>query len=168
MWSIPKFFWSLDFTQKNVSYLPVPSGSPLNYEYRNFTYIRNPYSFTQNNITNYNWYIIVYHYNKTVFPYFSYEYTNKENEEDEEREEDEEKEESEENEERDNPNPNGNTKSFIQKPIFWVITILSIIIICALGIFIYLKKIKKSNLSEDNILKDKELYKSIVTINILI
>ena len=62
--SISKFFWSLDFTQKDYSYLPVPSGSSLNYINGSVANIRNPYSFTQNKNTNCKWYIIIYHYNK--------------------------------------------------------------------------------------------------------
>ena len=136
--SIPKFFWSLEFTQKNISYLPAPSGSSINYVYGDYVYIRNPYSFTKNKITNYNWYIIVYHYNSSIINKISYEYTNKENENDKE----------------------DDSKSFAQSPIFWVIIIILIIIIaCAIGIFIYLKFIKKPNPSKDNLLNDKELNK---------
>ena len=142
--SIPKFFWSLDFTQKNYSYLPVPSGSSLNYVYGNYIYIRNPNSFTQKKNTNYNWYIIVYHFNKTESPSFSYEYTNKENEEDEGYE--------------DSEIPSDNNKNFFQNPIFWVIIII-ILIVCIAVIFIYIKVFKKSNSSGDNILKDKEFNK---------
>ena len=135
--SIPKFFWSLDFTQKNISYLPVPSGSSLNYVYGDYAYIRNPYSFTQNRTTNYYWYIIIYHYNKSATPIFSYEYTDEENE-------------------NKNPSENTNTKSFFRKPLFWVIIISIILIVCIVGIIIYFNVIKKK---EDNLIEGKELDK---------
>ena len=133
--SIPKFFWSLDFTQKNISYLPVPSGSSLNYVYGDYAYIRNPYSFTQNRTTNYYWYIIIYHYNKSATPIFSYEYTDEENE---------------------NRSENTNTKSIFRKPLFWIIIISIILIVCIVGIIIYFNVIKKK---EDILIEGKELDK---------
>ena len=136
--SIPQFFWSLEFTQNNTSYLPVPSGSSLNYVYGDYVYIRNPNSFTQNKTTNYNWYIIVYHYNKTEYSYFSYKYTDEENDKDDNKD-----------------------KSFVQNPIFWVIIILIIIIVCVVGFLVYYKFIRKPSPSKDNLLNDKELNKII-------
>ena len=148
--SIPKFFWSLEFTQKNARYLPVPSGSSLNFVYGSYVYIRNPYSFTQNNKTNYNWFIIIYHFNKTESTYFSYEYTNKETEDDEESG-------SPSDNDNDNDNKNNN-KIFLQSLSFWIITII-ILIACIFGVFIHLKVSEKPNSSENILLKNEEFNK---------
>ena len=145
--SIPKFFWTLEFTQKNISYLPYPYGSKPKYFHDindSALYIRNPYSFEEIK-TNYYWFIILYHYDKEALPKFYY--TNEDNEtEIMEPENDLLPFEEEEKEEK-----NNSKKSFSWIPF------LLLVIIISLFIFFVIRFIRKPKENIENILKEMEM-----------
>ena len=143
--TIPKFFWTLEFSQKNVSYLPYPYGSKPKYVNDindSSIYIRNPYSFEEIQ-TDYFWFIILYHFDKEALPKFFYTY-------------EEEKNQSEDNflpleEEEEEVDKNNLKKSFSWIPF------LLLVIIILLFIFFVIRFIRKPKENIENILKEMEL-----------
>ena len=165
--SIPNFYWTLEYTQKDIHYLPYPYGTIPKYVHSNVTYINNPYTFKQNK-TNYNWYIILHHINKQELPKFYYIYIDSNKNESIKENISEAKnnnnniysdyidnEKGKENEkEGENKNKIMDKISFIQSPIFRVSILGIITIIC---VIVYCINIKKKKPTTEDLFKEMEL-----------
>ena len=140
--SVDGFYWAYEFSQtEDINYLPTSSAGIATYEKGNTLYINNPYSY-QPIMTNFKWFVSLFHYNNEGV-IFTYEYV------DEKEEENKDNEESDGNEEPTNDNGNekssqngdesdGNkgNSSFFQSIAFWIILILILIIVVLVILFI--------------------------------
>ena len=69
-----RFLWSLEFSQKNLSFIPYPYSDKPKLSNKNSLFLPNPYLY-QIKETNYSWFIVLLPFNNKTNPIFSYEYT---------------------------------------------------------------------------------------------